>query len=452
LTAWQWLSVSLALAGSAIVAVVAVRLKLNLKRDFFFLFYFLSAVVYTEVAPAAALVEPQRPLTLVVLGVSPAQLFARQYIELQVYALALFALPFAAMYLARPRNFSHRAQIRVRNDRAIVFSIAVALFGTVFLALAIRYDIFYIRLGEAIAARIVALPFVPYVVIRTFEECATFLIGISVFLVALSTGTARAVAFAGLLVTMAIVGSFAMINSRSLVILMTMLVLGWYLHFLPPKWAHKLSTLLPRLVAAALVAGYAVLVVINVRNQGFDGTFHPSYLNPLTASPFGDGQGVFRLNCIDLMARLDGPIERQGPALGAAWQGTYWIIGRFIDPAGFDQVRLAMTTTSKSYLMQQYLHWAPPDYFSCTLTDLFGNFHVIGFLIGGLTIGAFFRFYRHSINHPTTAAAVIIAIFGLTHVIVFDQEASTLLFGWFKKLPVLLAVLAYNPFIVRRLD
>jgi hypothetical protein len=155
-----------------------------------------------------------------------------------------------------------------------------------------------------------------------------------------------------------------------------------------------------------------------------------------------------RLNGIDLMARLLPGIERRGPALGAAWGSATWYVRRFTDPEGFNEFRLSRNVTAKGYLMEKYLGWDLTDYFSCTLTDLFGNFHVFGLLGGAVLLAALFRFSASRLSAPRNGAALILAVFVVVQSIVFDQEALALLFGWTKQLPVLLAVLALRPFRV----
>jgi hypothetical protein len=202
-------------------------------------------------------------------------------------------------------------------------------------------------------------------------------------------------------------------------------------------------------MAACVVLGaYLATIVVNVRRMGFEGRLTWRYFVPQGAGAFGDEQSYMRLNGIDLMARLLPGIEREGPALGAAWESVNWYLRRFTDPQGFNEFRLSRNTTAKGYLMKRYLGWDLADYFSCTLTDLFGNFHVLGLLGGAVLLVTLFRFSASRFMAPRGGAALVLAVFVVVHAIVFDQEAIGLLFGWTKQLPILLAVLALRPFRV----
>jgi hypothetical protein len=201
------------------------------------------------------------------------------------------------------------------------------------------------------------------------------------------------------------------------------------------------------MITSVLLTAYLGIVVINVRTLQWDGSFKLAALNPFTGGLFGDAQGVTRLNCVDLMARLLPGINEKGPSLGASWGQVTWLVRRFTDPEGFDRYRLSLATTAKSHLMQEYLDWQLPDYFSCMATDLFGSFHVVGLLAGALALAALFRFVGRALTLPSTGTRLILGLFVLTQILIFDQEALTTFFGWPRRLPLLLLVLLVNPFL-----
>jgi hypothetical protein len=86
------------------------------------------------------------------------------------------------------------------------------------------------------------------------------------------------------------------------------------------------------------------------------------------------------------------------------------------------------------------------DYYSCSLTDLFGNFGWAGFLLGALIYAVAFRYYRSATIQPRRHWQIVIAIFVVTHVLSFDQEMSGVLFGWIRQVPVLALILIGRPF------
>lgn len=445
---WQFSSALLAVFSVILVALVATRCRADLQHHYFFLLFLALTVGYLQVGPALSLASPGRPLSLEVIGFDAASRYREDYVRLQVWALAGFLLPMVLAYLVRP-PWRPPVSIGVQHRRANALAIGCAGFAVMFLLLAWRHDVLFMRVGsEEIARRIVALPRVPYFVIRSFQENAVFLVAVLAFAAGWTRPHSRAAVWLGLAVTTACFGGFALLNSRLQLVSMIVVLVGVNLYFVPPALVRRMTALMPRLLLVLVVAGYLATVVINVRNLGYEGSFRLAYLNPLTASPFSDSQGVYRLNCIDLLARMVPAIDREGPALGAAWQSTTWLVWRFIDPDGFDQFRLSANTTAKWYLMERYLGSPPVDYFSCTATDLFGNFHVVGFLGGGLLLGFVFAHARRTLLVPLRGSAIVLALFVLTHAIVFDQEAAALLFGWLRKVPVLLAVLALQPFTV----
>jgi hypothetical protein len=146
------------------------------------------------------------------------------------------------------------------------------------------------------------------------------------------------------------------------------------------------------------------------------------------------------------MARLQRPLHEQGPALFRSWGQVTWLVWRFVDPEGFDRYRLTRQTTAKSYLMREYLGIDVTDYFSCTVTDLYGNFKLPGLLIGALVLGGLFAWTTTTLAAPRGSTALVVAIFVLTQIVIFDQEAVFTFFGWIRKVPVLLIAVALRPF------
>jgi hypothetical protein len=195
-----------------------------------------------------------------------------------------------------------------------------------------------------------------------------------------------------------------------------------------------------------VVGLYAILVDLNIRHSGIS---FPECLVPRELNPFGDNQGIDRLNGIDLMARMFSPISQHGPAWGAAWSEWTWIFWRFIDPLGFDDFRLTAATCAKNYLMWHYLGWTDHDYYACALTDVYGNFAFFGFPIFALLLALVFRFSARVFAQASSPSLFVCALFVLTHLLLFEQEGSDMLLGWIKKAPLLALLVIYNPFCLR---
>jgi hypothetical protein len=394
----------------------------------------------------ATLASGEVYVLLAITRMPPPQTLVREYAIVQVLCLVFFQLPLFVAYFTPARR---AAMVRLTVDRWRGMGLAtgaIALAMT-FLVVVARNDLWYLRLGsEALAQRFVALPFVDFVVFRSYQESALFLIGLLFFASQKASGRVRTWLLLAFGMNAALYGAYNLLFSRWFVASLAMCLAGWWLATRRYRlaWTPRIFFLM---TGGFLVTAYLAIVVVNVRNLQWEGSFKVAALNPFIGGLFADAQGVGRLNCIDLMARILPGIHEKGPSLGASWGQVTWLVRRFVDPEGFDRYRLSLATTAKSHLMQEYLDWQLPDYFSCMATDLFGSFHVVGLLVGALILGALFRFAGGALTLPTTGAHLILGLFVLTQILIFDQEAQTTLFGWPRRLPLLLLVLALNPFV-----
>ena len=444
-TAIVWI---VAIVAIGVTAAVWVWRLNHLHTDFLFLFFFSTTVLYLQLGPLLTLANGAR-FTVVERYLMPGAVnYVPQYAVLEVACFLLFQLPLLVLYFGRLRVARRRPAVQVRARRsALLVAACFALAPCLFLAVALRDHMLIVRQlgGWVMQARLVALPPVDFVIYRSYLEVALFLCGVLVALYYRSAGITRKVVAAALAVNVLVYAVYGALNSRSAILLLAVTLAGWWLAFRPGR--IQVTRAMARLAVGAVLALYLAGVAVNLRTAGWDWTSFavfgqgPSHL-------LGDNQGVNRINCIDLMARLDPAIEHRGAAWGDAWQNVQWIFRRFVDPVGFDRYRLSMLTTAKSYLMRRYLHMAVTDYYSCSLVDLFGNFHLLGYLIGAALFGISFRWYRRATTSPRSGSELILALFWLTVIIYFEQEAAVTLAGWLRKAPVLLAVLAARPFRV----
>ncbi len=436
-----------ALAVFVTFAVCVWRVN-RLHRDFFFLFFFATTVVYLQLGPLLVVVNA-RPFTALERYVMPGVAhYLPRYAVLELACLLLFQVPLLVLYFGRAgaRRPSPPVEVRARRSAALVAA-GFALAPCLFLVVAVRDHMLFVRQlgGWVMQARLVGLPRVDFVVYRSYLELALFLCSVLVLMYFRSRGLTRWIAAAALAANVFVYGVYGILNSRSAVALLAVTLAGWWLAFRPGR-VHVGRSMI-RIGVAGVVALYLAIVAVNLRTTGWDWT-NPVAFAPIPSQLLGDNQGADRINCIDLMARLEPEIEHRGAAWGAAWQNVQWIVRRFVDPEGFDRYRLSMMTSAKSYLMRRYLNADVTDYYSCSLVDLFGNFHVLGFVFGALLFGLSFRWCRRATHGPRSGAELILALFWLTVIIYFEQEAAVTLAGWLRKAPVLLAVLAARPFRV----
>ena len=333
----------------------------------------------------------------------------------------------------------------VRQRRGTWLAITSLVLAAVVLAVIARNNLWYLRVGaDVLVQRIVALPFLDYLVFRSYQETALLLIGVLFFASRRAEGRARVWLTAAFAVNAALTGTYNLLVSRWFIVSLSVCLGGWWLATRRTLfWTPRALGLL---IGAGLLTSYLMVVVVNVRNAGGQNAVTASVLNPFGSGIFADTQGVGRLNCVDLMARMLPGIQEKGPTLGASWGQVIWLGRRFVDPEGFDRYRLSMATTAKSHLMQEYLNWQLPDYFSCTATDLFGTFHVAGLLVGALALAGLFRFAGRALVTPRTGTHLILGVFVVTQILIFDQEAATTFFGWPRRLPMLFLLLLLNPF------
>jgi hypothetical protein len=444
-----WWAVSHEIAG--LLTAVAAGLWLwkwrSVGRHFFFLFFFSLTVAYLDVFPVLALHEDAGQV-LEGLGVGAPADIVREYAIMQLYCFGFFQVPLVLGYFAGQRRGQRpTGEPLVSNaSSSRIIAIGSIGFSLLFLWVLFGEGLLMAHVSVDLTPVLVEMPFFKFFVYRLFQESGVFLIGILFFLAQFSGGGRRRLAWVAWATAAGAYVTWAIFNSRWSVLLLVVCSLGFWLASLGDKIPS--IRVFARVVAGVLLGAYLAMIVVNVRRMGLDGRLSWGYFVPQGTGAFGDEQGYMRLNGIDLMARMLPGVEREGPALGAAWRSAGWYVRRFTDPQGFDEFRLSRNTTAKSYLMEKYLGWNLSDYYSCTLTDLFGNFYILGLLGGAALLVMLLRFSASRLAAPRNGTALVLAVFVVVQAVVFDREAVELVFGWTKQLPILLMVLALRPFRV----
>jgi hypothetical protein len=201
-------------------------------------------------------------------------------------------------------------------------------------------------------------------------------------------------------------------------------------------------------LALILVGLYVLRVTESVRERIAVGgsPFAPGNLLP--GGPMGGGEEGYqwRLNGVDLMAIIADNVEAQGPALGRAW-GVPLLLS--LDPIVrtdlTEQLKRAAFTNAKSFLLLQYAGIARPDYYSCMVADAYGNLGLPGFLVVALVLAGLCAFATAGFRSGAGPSVLVLACFTLTRILPFEQEFATLMFGWFKLVPLVAAVIVVNP-------
>ena len=197
-----------------------------------------------------------------------------------------------------------------------------------------------------------------------------------------------------------------------------------------------------------LIGLYQLQVTENVRERIASGgsALDPANLLIGQRSSVAEDGYTWRLNGVDLMALIADNVEAQGPALGRAWAVPLLLsLDPIVRTDATEQLKRAALTTSKSFLLLQYAGIAQMDYYSCMLTDAYGNFGVLGFLAVALVLATICALVTTGIRTAAGPTVLVFSCFALSRVLPFEQEFSALLFGWIKLAPVVLAVTVCNP-------
>jgi len=282
---------------------------------------------------------------------------------------------------------------------------------------------------------VVAVPTVPYSILRLANETVYPLLAVSVWVIASDPRhRARWIGWGALAMATGFELLYAMLNSRYSVLLL-FLALG--LGFVQVRPSSRLFSrrIVRRLVLVTLLAYGLGVGVLSIRGSA-PGV---SQLNVL-----GDNQGLNRFNCADLVAQTELLTLRQNPDVGV-WTGYSWTYRRFLDPAGFDKFRLSLQTTAKAQIANRFLAIKQLDYYSCTAADAVAVFGPPGFLVLAAVMALLLVWSARLLARGSPTSRMI-AAWLVFHVVVFDQEFGTLLFSW----PLVLPSVLLTVVVVRR--
>ncbi|MEI6813812.1 MAG: hypothetical protein WCL36_06485 [bacterium] len=250
----------------------------------------------------------------------------------------------------------------------------------------------------------------------------------------------RTMVLTAIAITGGVFALHAVINSRLTTLLMAAFLAGLFTNSPLTRWLG--GPLRKALVAFIVLGGsyYLISVIENIRLElGND----RSIANVQILIPGGVSQTAQqenrseRLDGLGLIVKIRPAVERDGPAMGAAWAIP---LVASIDPIFPTELgtrlKAAALTTSKSILLLRYAGEQAEDASSSILTDAYGNLGVSGFVLVGLVLGALLALGTRWINHATSGRTVVVALFMLWLLIPFEQEFGAVLFGWAKLLPV----------------
>jgi hypothetical protein len=314
-----------------------------------------------------------------------------------------------------------------------------------------KYGLLYRRIGEEVSSIQLSMNIVEFALYRAFIELGPFIIAVQFLLLRTQTDMSprlRRWGWFGLTLTTLLFMGYAIVNTR-LTALMILAIL--YALVNVTSDSHRRLGLNAVLGTAVLaVAGlYALRVVVNVRlsvARG-EGVFAlQNFLPVATREGQLDDTLRWRLNGVDLIAIIADNVEAQGPALGTAWAVPFVLsLDPIIRTPFTVEAKRANLTSAKTWLLLRYGGVSKADYYSCMLSDAYGNFSVYGFLLAALALGPIIAVSTAALRWSAAPAGLVFAAFAITRALPFEQEFESILFGWYKLVPFVLFALAVYP-------
>jgi hypothetical protein len=448
--------VILTLVSAALPAWAVFTRRLNLSKDYFFLIVYAEIFVYLHLAPTLWANDIRTELQ----GL---------YFQLQLAAIVLFEIPILWLYQRsskRDRVIGSRktAPMAVSGPRLLRLALLAAVLCAAFAYVAFTNGIFFMRIGwqEAIEA-LLGLTFPEFVTYRLFALSGAFLIGVLVVSIMFQRRERAEVEYKRLVLIltafiMIIFFTYQAFNSKLHTAVAASVVLGALIVVGRIPVASRKGLLVGGL--SLMVVWYGFRVATNARNILSQGTMESRIFNPFLSwerdeeDDFSDWR--FRLNGLDLMARITPAAEQQGFAKGEAWRGFVLVtigqltLGSVISSEEVAANKAAFLGSPKKYLMDQYLDGDWIDYPSCILTDLYGNFGLLGFPIGAVVVSWACNLARRAFTEAGSPLSVVIALYVVFHLLLFEQELAVFFSSLLNTLPVLLLVILLNPMVAER--
>ena len=415
--------------------------RLSVTDDFFLVFIYSQSLIYIDVAP-----------TLAASNLSYAT--GERYATLQWTVLLLFQIPLVLVYLWRRGRHTDATATPMPVDvprAALLFGGSLAL-ALVYFAIGLRHDLLFRRAGNVTTGQL-ELSFIEFALFRSFTEVGTFLIAVQLFVIRRCDPSERprwmTASFALSALAFLV---YALINSRMMSVLFLATLYGMYIMTARERVRMRLSVVLAG--ALAVIAGlYSLRVANNVRQAygAGDSVFAAANFSPVVVDRGTQSDPwTSRLNGLDLIVLISDNVERTGPAWGRAWAIPFVISLDPIVRTEFTvQAKRVELTTAKSFLLLMYAGIAVPDYYSCMLSDAYGNLGALGFLAAALVLAVVLAWALPRIGGAGTPLSIALALFALTRVLAFEQEFGAVLYGWIKMVPFVLAVMLVFPLRTR---
>lgn len=420
--------------------------RLRIEKDYFFIGFLIFAVLYTVVAPA-----------LVQLGEDATAVDGNEnypHIQMLVVALFLFPLGFAYRLLGNQicNQGCLKLELYLSESKVILFCIFFLGLEVAFTVLALNSNMYVRRIGTEVIAEVVGdLDMFSLVVLRTHDLIILPVIALlAILMPSIKRQTKGWVHMIAKLTFVTIVCSFvlyALMNSRALLVFLAVALLFAQIFKDTAKIVFSRRLLL--LLAVGVL--YGVVVVSNIRNHGPEAGAS-EILNPISfmtepdSNAFNKWEWTQRLDCVNLIAKMDGSLQRHGYEWGNAWERP--LVTMFGQLVGLDRAteyKLAAITTAKTYLIEEHTDIALNDYPSCMVTDLWGNFWIYGLPVAAILIALSFALLRYGLTESLSPTGFVISLAFAFYFVTFEKEFIDWLFGWVKLIPAIALLVILNP-------
>jgi len=437
------------------------RKALQLPRDYFFLLLYAQSYVLLHLSPTLFVQSGVEGLA----GIPDSRL-QWSYILIQLSAILLFEWPLLGWYtrafavpLKQTRIGLKLPEPRLSN--AIAVSVFAIVFSLTFLGLAISHGVLRLpHVAEIIAELFVDLPTPVYAVHRLFVYSGPFLASVLlVLLLRIKQEPGRRIVAVAVCVTAGTWLLYALLNYRGLTVLGVATLGGVPLvcrdrSALGRNNEGQKSTL-RILIMAGVVATYGVIVANNIRyDYDSSGGLRWQHFNPLLdlkdfmpndRDPNTDLR--WRLDGLDLMARMTPEAMRTGYAMGEGWKYPALIgLGQWVSRGAVEKYKLDWLSDPKVYLLWRYTDLNYIDWPNTFVSDLYGNLAFPGFLVGAFILSAVYRRGAEALTRPVSASSLLFGIYMLTQSLDFQQCFAVWLFGLLRAAPILLFLFFVNPF------
>lgn len=445
------MTIVLSLGGIVLILLLCIvgRIRLELRRDCIFIAVLLQAVFYLFIAPSIN----------ASLGIHSQS----QYARLQLYVLMLFFVPLILFYrfLAQyARGEIPHERLAVDPSKAWLFAGFLVTFEAVYLYTSFTNAMIFRRIGSLAAAEhIVTIDPISHFIIRSHDLIALPVVAYIVLVLSgqkLGIGMSKRTRYALVLASVVGGGGFfltALVNSRLEMVLGTVLLVGAVI------MSHREVKLNRSRILKATVVGmavlYAAILVANVRwavlrDEPLIAAWNPTYsLSEEISAGTARAQWVNRIDCLDLMARMEPSLAQRGYEWGDAWKVPLVVsLGQYVAPNLAKRYKATGQTTAKAHLIKRHTGLGTVDYYSCAVTDAYGNFGPLGFIFTAFivaTLVAMVPIFVFRRIRGFTSASLLIGMVIAYHVLTFEQASIAYLIGWVRYVPILVVFLVLNP-------